>query len=245
LPPAPPPVALITGAAKRIGATTARYLHRCGYRIVAHYHTSANEAQALVRELNAARAESAAALAGDLADAGAATAVIAEAVRHWDRLDLLVNNASVFDRTPLAAVTPAAWDRIHAINVRAPYFLALGAGPHLARAGGSVVNIADIHAERPRRQYSAYCISKSALVAATRALALELAPGVRVNCVAPGAILWAVTEDDETRQRTLEVTPLGRQGDPEDIAAAIHYLAQAAFVTGEVINVDGGRYLGA
>lgn len=237
-------VALITGAAKRLGAVTVRALHQQGYKVIIHYHTSADEALALAHELNDMRADSAAALRQDLADAHAGPATITRAVGVWQRLDLLVNNASVFDRTPIDAVDVASWDRIHAINVRAPYFLSISAAPFLRSTSGSIVNIADIHAERPRSQYSTYCVSKAGLVAITRALALDFAPAIRVNCVAPGAILWAASEDAGIQARTVQATPLQRQGEPADIAEAVCYLARARFVTGQVINVDGGRGLG-
>ncbi len=237
------PAALITGAARRLGATTVRLLHGEGYDVAIHYHTSAEEAQALAMELNAVRANSAITLAQDLAAPDAAAHIIRAYRKHWSRLDLLVNNASVFDRTPVTAVTPERWDRIHAINLRAPYFLAIEAAPLLRAQRGSVVNITDIHAERPRADYSAYGASKAALVAVTQALAIDLAPTIRVNAVSPGAILWASSEDADVQADTLKGTPLGRNGEPADIAAAVLYLARAQFVTGHVLNVDGGRIL--
>ncbi len=238
------PLALITGAARRLGAVMARYLHARGYDLAIHHHASCADAAALVAELNARRSHSAFALVQDLAAGNAATALLAELRRQRDRLDLLVNNASVFEPTPVSHSDVADWDRIHAINVRAPYFLALEAAPLLRHTRGSIVNIADIHARHPRLEYSMYCISKAALVAATRALALELAPEVRVNCVAPGAILWAASEDAALQAAAVAATPLQRCGEPEDIAAAVAYLAGAEYVTGHVINVDGGRALG-
>lgn len=236
-------VALITGAAKRIGAAIARALHRQGYVIVIHHHTSMAEAQALATELNAARAHSAVLIGQDLAAADAAHTIIDAVTAQCARLDLLVNNASVFDRSALDVVDVASWDRIQAINLRAPYFLALAAAPLLRASRGAIVNITDIHAERPRREYAAYCASKAGLVAISRTLALELAPEIRVNCVAPGAILWAASEDAAVQTATVSATPLGRCGSPEDIAQAVCYLAGASFVTGQVINVDGGRML--
>ncbi len=237
------PVALITGAAKRLGATTARALHRLGYDIVIHHHTSAEEAQALVTELNAIRATSASKLCQDLAAPEAGAALIAAFSTQYSRLDLLVNNASVFDRTPLASVKLADWERIQAINLRAPYFLSVHAASLLRASRGAIVNITDIHSERPRADYSVYCASKAGLVALTRGLALELAPAVRVNGVAPGAILWAASEDAELQAATLAGTPLARRGDPEDIAQAVCYLARAPFITGHILDVDGGRSL--
>ncbi|MBK6657124.1 MAG: pteridine reductase [Proteobacteria bacterium] len=237
------PVALITGAAKRLGACTARALHALGYDIVIHHHTSGDEARALAAELNAQRAASALTLRQDLADAHAGKLIIEALHARRARLDVLVNNASVFDPTPIASVDVAAWDRLHAINVRTPYFLCLAAAPLLRASRGAIVNITDIHSERPRADYSAYCASKSGLVAVTRGLALELAPEVRVNAVAPGPILWAASEDAALQAATLAGTPLARRGDPADIAAAVCYLARAPFVTGHVLDVDGGRHL--
>lgn len=228
------PAALITGAARRLGATTARLLHGEGYDVAIHYHTSAGDARALAAELNGARAGSAITLEQDLAAPDAATRIIAAYRSQWARLDLLVNNASVFDRTPVAAVTPEIWDRIHAINLRAPYFLAIEAASLLRANRGSIVNITDIHAERPRAEYSAYGASKAALVAVTQSLAIDLAPTIRVNAVSPGAILWASSEDASVQTDTLKGTPLGRNGEPSDIAAAVLYLAGAQFVTGHV-----------
>ncbi|MCC6707572.1 MAG: pteridine reductase [Gammaproteobacteria bacterium] len=238
-----PPVALITGAAKRLGACTARALHNLGYDIVIHHHTSVDEAHALAGELNALRAASAVTLCHDLATVDAGTAIIKALLDVRARLDVLVNNASVFDRTPIASVDVAAWDRIHAINVRTPYFLSLAAAPLLRASHGAIVNITDIHSERPRAEYSAYCASKSGLVAVTRGLALELAPQVRVNAIAPGPILWAASEDAALQSATLAGTPLARRGDPQDIAEAVCYLVRAPFVTGHVLDVDGGRHL--
>lgn len=237
------PAALLTGAARRLGATTARLLHDEGYDVAIHYHTSAADALALADELNAVRAGSALTIAQDLAAPDAAARIMAAYRGQRRRLDLLVNNASVFDRTPVAEITPEIWDRIHAINLRAPYFLALEATSLLRAARGSIVNITDIHAERPRAEYSAYGASKAALVAVTQALAIDLAPTVRVNAVSPGAILWASSEDAVVQADTLKGTPLGRNGEPADIAAAVLYLARAQFVTGHVLNVDGGRIL--
>ena len=241
--PAEAPVALVTGAARRLGACTARALHAQGYDVVIHHHSSGAEAAAFAAELNAARADSAATLTQDLAAGDAAARIVAALGTLRARLDLLVNNASVFDETPLAEVDVATWERIHAINLRAPYFLAVACAPLLRASRGAIVNITDIHSERPRAGYSAYCASKAGLVAVTRGLALELAPEVRVNGVAPGPILWAASEDQELQAATLRGTPLARRGEPRDIAEAVCYLARAPFVTGHVLDVDGGRHL--
>lgn len=238
------PVALVTGAARRLGAVTARALHADGYTVVVHHHTSAAEALALAAGLNAARADSASTVAADLARVEAAETVVGAVTARYGRLDLLVNNASIFERSPRDRIDPAAFERLHAINVRAPYFLSIAATPWLRATRGAIVNITDVHAEHPRRDYAAYCASKAGLLAISRTLALELAPEVRVNCVAPGAILWAASEQDAALQDAMvQATPLARVGDPQDIAAAVCYLAGATFVTGQVLNVDGGRTL--
>lgn len=237
------PVALITGAAKRLGAVTARRLHGAGFDIAIHYHTSAEEARQLAAELNADRAGSACILRQNLATPDAGARLVAALEKKTGRLDLLINNASVFDETPLDTADTTTWERVHAINLRTPFFLGVHAA-HLLRAQcGSIINIADIHAERPRRGYAMYCASKAGLLAATRSLALELAPAVRVNAIAPGAILWADSEDAGQRSEWLHATPLGRRGEPADIADAVLYLAHAPYVTGQVIAVDGGRSL--
>lgn len=237
------PVALITGAAKRLGACTARALHGLGYDIVIHHYTSTSEAHALAAELNALRAASATTLCQDLAVADAGAEIVRVLRTQRARLDVLVNNASVFDRSPLAEITPSSWERIQAINLRAPYFLAVEAAPLLRATRGAIINITDIHSERPRVDYSAYCASKAGLVAVTRGLALELAPEVRVNGIAPGPILWAASEDAALQAATLAGTPLARRGEPDDIAQAVCYLARAPFVTGHILDVDGGRSL--
>jgi len=236
-------LALVTGAAKRLGSVTARALHALGFDVLLHYHTSRAEAEALAQELDFDRSGSVALVCADLADPAAPDSIIESATRFRARLDLLVNNASVFEPTALDGLDLAAWERLHAINLRAPTALALRGAPLLRRTGGSIVNIVDIHAERPRARYVAYCASKAGLIAVTRVLALELGPEVRVNAVAPGAILWAESEDAALRAATIDATPLARRGEPRDIAEAVCYLAQARFVSGQVITVDGGRAL--
>lgn len=238
-----PPVALVTGAARRVGAVIAQELHAAGYRVGVHYHRSAAAAEALIASLNAARADSAFGVKQDLAVADAAPAVVAALRRHTARLDVLVNNASVFEQQPIGDDTPANWDRVLGINARSPYFLALESAALLRAARGCVINITDIHASRPRADYAAYCISKAALVGVTQALAVALAPDIRVNAVAPGAILWAASENDELQARALAATALGHPGTPGDIAGAVLYLARAPYVTGQVVAVDGGRLL--
>lgn len=237
------PLALITGAARRLGAQTAQHLHAAGYNLVIHCQGSVSEAESLVDSLNTARSRSAAFVTGDLTLPGTPASLIEAAAGHSTRLDLLVNNASAFEHTPLDDADAACWDRLHAVNARAPWLLSLAARDRLRAARGAIVNIADIHAERPRADYSAYNASKASLIAVTRSLALELAPEVRVNAIAPGAILWADSEPRELQESIVGRIPLKRCGEPSDIAAAVVYLAGAPYVTGQVLNVDGGRTL--
>lgn len=241
----PAPVALVTGSAKRIGACIARRLHAQGWSLALHYRSSRDEMDALLDELNGARAGSAIALQAELAEFDRLPELVAGAVGHFGRLDALVNNASAYYATPLGTVTPAQWDELFASNARAPFFLAQAAAPHLRASSGAIVNIADIYAQRPLRGHSVYCMAKAALVMATQALALELGPEVRVNAIAPGNILWSTNEvKAETLATVVERTALARQGAPEDIAEAVRYLVcDARYVTGTVLEVDGGRSL--
>lgn len=236
---------LVTGGAKRVGAAIVRALHAAGARVVVHCRASRDEAEALVAALNALRASSAAIVQADLADTGALGALVEDAASRFGRLDGLVNNASGFRPTPLASLAPADWEELSATNLRAPMFLSKAAAPHLARAGGAIVNVVDIHAERPLKDFTAYTVAKAGLAGLTRSLALELAPEVRVNGVSPGAILWPEPDDafpPAERARITAQTPLRRTGRPEDIAGAVKYLLlDAPFVTGQILAVDGGR----
>jgi pteridine reductase len=231
-------VALVTGAARRIGAAIARRLHAAGANVVLHYRGADADAAQLEKDLNAARAGSALKLKGDLLAPVAPKALVDAALQRFARLDILVNNASAFYPTAVGRIELGHWEELIGSNLRAPLFLSQAAAPQLALAGGAIVNIADIHAERPF-----YSIAKAGLVALTRSLALELAPGVRVNAVAPGAIAWP--EDGQfapgERERIVASTPLRRTGDPAEIAQAVHFLCTAPFVTGQVVAVDGGR----
>lgn len=242
----PAPVALVTGAARRIGATIARELHAHGYRLALHYGRSHSDMQALCAELEARRPQSTLILQADLADADALAPLVAAAVAHFGRLDALVNNASAFFPGAVGDIDAGAWDTLSAVNARAPLLLAQAAAPHLRAARGAVVNIVDVYAERPRPDLIAYSASKAALLAVTRGLAVALAPQVRVNAVAPGAILWPETPPPATLQAALMArTPLARTGHPDDVAAAVRWLlTEAAYSTGEVLHVDGGRSLG-
>ena len=238
-------VALITGAAKRVGAQIARTLHGAGYDLALHYRHSRSEMDTLCADLNAARADSAHAIQADLVDVEKLPRIVEDCIRRFDRLDALVNNASAFYATPVGSVTPAQWDELFASNARAPFFLAQAAAPHLKSVQGAIVNIVDIYAERPLPGHPAYCIAKAALAMMTLALARELAPEVRVNGVAPGAVLWPESGKAYADQRELVArTPLQRAGAPEDVAGAVLFLLRdAKFTTGEILRVDGGRAL--
>ena len=243
------PVILITGAARRVGAEIARVLHAAGARVALHYRASAADAAALAAELNgsrpAAAGVSAAIFAADLLDVDALPPLVAAVVARFGRLDALVNNASSFFATKVGAVDTAAWDDLIGSNLKAPLFLAQAAAPHLEQSGGCIVNITDIHAERPLKGYPLYCAAKAGLLGLTRALALELGPRVRVNAVAPGAIEWPLSGSDfppAERAAIIDHSLLKRIGSPADIARTVKFLVfDAPYVTGQVINVDGGR----
>lgn len=241
----PRSIALVTGAARRLGAAIARRLHAAGYDLALHYRHSAADMAALVAQLEAERPGSVLALQADLAEYDRLPELVAQTLGRYGRLDALVNNASAFSPTPLGTITPADWDAQFLINARAPLILAQAAAPHLKAARGAIVNLVDIYAERPLRDHVVYCMSKAALVAATRALALELAPEVRVNAIAPGAILWPEEGKAEAAKSALLArTPLGRTGSEDDIADAVLWLLQGAgYTTGHVLPVEGGRLL--
>lgn len=239
------PVVLITGAARRVGAEIARTLHAAGACVVLHYRASATEAERLADDLNARREKSALALRHDLRDSANLPRLVAAAAAHFGRLDALVNNASSFFPTPVGAIDEAAWDDLVGSNLKGPLFLSQAAAPQLAKTHGCIVNITDIHAERPLKGYPLYCAAKAGLLGLTRALALELGPQVRVNAVAPGAIEWPENATDfppEEQAAIIEHTLLKRVGSPGDIARTVKFLIlDAPYITGQVINVDGGR----
>jgi pteridine reductase len=239
------PVVLITGAARRVGAEIARTLHAVGANLVLHYRASAEEAERMVADLNARREKSALALRHDLRDIEGLARMVEKAVAHFGRLDALVNNASSFFPTPVGAIDEAAWDDLVGSNLKGPLFLSQAAAPQLAKTHGCIVNITDIHAERPLKGYPLYCAAKAGLLGLTRALALELGPAVRVNAVAPGAIEWPENATDfppDEQQAIIEHTLLKRIGSPGDIARTVKFLIlDAPYITGQVINVDGGR----
>ncbi len=238
--------ALITGAGRRVGATIARTLHAHGAGIAIHYRASAQPARELAAELEALRPGSTELVRADLLDVERLPAMVEEVVAKTRRLDILVNNASSFYPTPLGSVTTTQWDDLIGTNLRAPLFLSQAALPHLRASGGVIVNLIDIHAIRPLRDHAVYGAAKAGLSMLTRALARDLAPAVRVNGIAPGAVLWP---DDgiaeSTRDSIVRQIPMKRAGTPEDIAGCVLYLVRdASYVTGQVIVVDGGRSVG-
>lgn len=241
------PVVLLTGAARRVGRVVARTLHGAGYDVALHYRSSKGEAEQLAAELEHARAGSTLLLAGELGDVAALPKLVLRTVQCFGRLDALVNNASAFFPTAVGETTEAHWDELFASNAKAPYFLAQAAAPHLRVAKGAIVNLVDIYAERPLARHPVYCMAKAALAMLTKALALELGPDVRVNGVAPGAVLWPEAGKEYADQQALVArSALKRAGAPEDVAAAVLFLLRdAKFSTGEILRVDSGRMLGA
>ncbi|NBB91697.1 MAG: pteridine reductase [Gammaproteobacteria bacterium] len=238
-------MAIVTGAARRIGAVIARALHDRGLSVVIHYRGSADEAEALAGQLNRQRSDSALTVQADLAHHSAPETIRRAAIDVFGRIDVLVNNASAFYPTPVGEATQDQWDELMASNLRAPFFLSQACAEPLADGDGAIVNLVDIHGIVPLPRHPIYSPAKAGLIAQTRSLAKDLAPGVRVNGVAPGAILWPEhDESPEVGREILEKVPLQRQGRPEDIAAAVAFLAlDAPYITGQILAVDGGRLL--
>jgi pteridine reductase len=240
-------VAVVTGGARRIGRVIAEHLHSIGFDIGLHYRNSVDSAQALAGALCERRAGSCQLFEADLEDEAQVGTLAAALRAQYPAIDLLVNNASGFSPTPIESCTPAQFDSMLASNLRAPYFLIQGLLPALRGGRATIVNIIDVHADRPLRHFNVYSAAKAGLASLTRSLAVELGPGIRVNGIAPGAILWPEGNDAYdavARDRLLAKTPLQRMGDPTDIARAVAFLAcDAPFITGEVIVVDGGRSL--
>jgi pteridine reductase len=237
-------VVLVTGAGRRVGARTAEALHAAGCRIAVHYRISCREAHALCERLNTIRPASAFAFAANLLELSEINTLVGAVVAHFGRLDGLVNNASSFFPTALGAIDEASWHDLVGSNLRAPLFLCQAAAPHLRATQGSVVNIIDIHADRPLAGYPLYSTAKAGLAGMTRAMAIELAPQVRVNGVAPGAIMWPEDEQFSAEQRAAIVdhTLLKREGHAEDVAVVVRFLLlEAHYVTGQILAVDGGR----
>jgi pteridine reductase len=238
-------VALVTGASRRVGAEIARQLHGAGALVMLHCRSSRHEADVLAAELNGMRCNSAFVIQGNIGDPGVPSALVEATIATFGQLDVLVNNASSFAPSPLATIDESAWNSIVGSNFKGPLFLCQAAAPHLIAGRGCIVNITDIHAERPLRGHLLYCAAKAGLLGLTRSLAVELAPEVRVNAVAPGAIAWPETGSvfsSVERNAIVADTLLKRVGEPADIARAVRFLVfDAPYVTGQVINVDGGR----
>jgi len=262
------PVALITGAAKRIGATMAKTLHSAGYRVIIHYGHSAEDANALVNSLNAKRPNSAICLQADLCKLEDITRLAEQAtapdafslgsntvhansnpeadssVKAKARIDVLINNASSFYPTPLGDISANDWQALVGSNVQGPLFLSQALWPTLKASNGCIINMVDMHIDRPLPHHTVYGLAKTALASITRSLAVEMAPEVRVNGIAPGAILWPERElEHDQKQRLLDSIPLGGLGSPEDIANTATFLISANYITGQIIYVDGGRSL--
>ena len=234
---------LITGAAKRIGATMAEHLHQSGMDVIVHYNNSAREAEALAARLNGLRHDSATTIQADLKHGQDYAAVMAAALAFKGRLDALINNASAFYPTPMTTLTGDDWDTLINTNLKAPLFLAQQAAPALHENKGCIINITDIHACRPLEAHPVYCVAKAGLVMLTKSLARELAP-IRVNAIAPGAITWPQAMDESTRQAILDRVALKKTGKAEDIAKTAAFLIRdAGYITGQIIAVDGGRTL--
>ena len=238
-------VVLVTGAARRIGAAIARTLHAAGANVVLHCHRSRAEAEALRDELNANRGASCHVVQADLLNLAGLRDLVDEAADAFGRFDAVVNNASSFYPTPFGSIGEDEWTDLLGSNLRAPLFLSQAAAPLLRETRGAIVNLVDIHAERPLKDFLVYSVAKAGLAGLTRALALELGPEVRVNGVAPGAILWPDGDEHfapSEKGRITEQTPLKRIGSPDDVAGAVKYLLfDAPFVTGQILAVDGGR----
>lgn len=240
-------VVLITGAARRIGAAIAQHLHEAGYNLVLHYRHSKKDAEALCATFNQIRPRSAVSLAADLCKTSTLPVLFKKTMAQWGRLDALVNNASSFIKTPLGEVKEQEWDELLASNLKAPFFLSQLAAPYLAETRGCIINLTDIHIEKPFRDYSVYCISKAGLAALTRTLAKELGPVIRVNAISPGMMIWPEGENalpETIRKKIIDEAALKRIGKPQDVAKAVlFFIRDADYITGQILAVDGGRLL--
>ncbi|MCX7186452.1 MAG: pteridine reductase [Methylophilaceae bacterium] len=238
-------VVLITGGAKRVGAAICRSLHAEGYTMMIHYKSSFHEAQALQAELNLHRADSAAIVHGDLLDIENIPKLVSATISQFGRLDVLINNASTYYASELGDIDESKWHDLMGSNLKAPLFLSQAATTELRKNHGCIVNITDMHVERPKKGYIIYSVAKAGLVTLTKSLAHELSPEVRVNAVAPGPVQWPESNpqfDEVYRQRVINQTLLKRVGEAEDVAKAVKFLiADAPFITGHVLAVDGGR----
>ena len=242
-----PQVALITGSARRIGAKIARILHENGINVVLHCNSSLKEAKKLCSILNQSRGDSAVVLQADLSKIKTLNNLVKQAVNSWGRLDILVNNASCFYKTPVGSITESIWNDLMDTNLKAPFFLSQAAIPYLKKQRGCIINIVDIHADRPMADHPIYCVSKAGLAMLTKTLARELGPDIRVNSVSPGAIIWPEKGNalsPKLKKQIIDHTALKTHGDPEEIAKAVLFLVRdATYVTGQDIAVDGGRKL--
>lgn len=236
--------ALITGAAKRIGAAIAEHLHQTGMNIIIHHNTSEKEAHELVRKLNKSRAGSATTVQANLQHKESYSALIDSSLKFKGEIDVLINNASAFYPTPVDVLNDVQWDEIININLKAPLFLSQLAAASLRKNNGCIINIADIHANRPLKDHSIYSVSKAGLIMLTQSLAKELAPAIRVNAISPGAITWPEGMDEESKRIILEHTAMKTTGSMKDISNAVLFLINDAnYITGQVLNIDGGRTL--
>ena len=240
-------VVLITGGAKRVGASICRMLHAAGANLMIHYRSSAGEARALQSELNLQRKNSAAIIQGDLLNLAMLPNLVQETISHFGRLDVLINNASTYYATELGEIGEEQWEDLIGSNLKGPMFLSQAAAPELRKRNGCIINITDMHVERPKKGYIVYSVAKAGLVTLTKSLAQELGPEVRVNAVAPGPVMWPEDNpqfDAVYRQRVISQTLLKRIGEADDVAKAVRFLINdAPFITGQVIAVDGGRSL--
>ena len=237
--------ALVTGGAKRIGATTVRLLHQAGYNVIIHCRLSQQSADTLATELNKERHDSAKVIQGDLNDETIYNKLIEQAFNCWNRLDVLINNASSFYPTPVGSITLEQWHNLVNSNLKAPLFLSQAATQFLKETQGCIINMVDIHAFRPMKNHPVYCAAKAGLAMLTQSLAKDLGPDIRVNGIGPGAILWPEDDmDEKTKKFIIERTALKRHGEPKDIAKAILFLVRDAdYITGHIMPVDGGRSL--
>ena len=237
------PVAFVTGSARRLGAAIVRTLHAHQYNVVIHYRASEKKALALCEQCNALRADSAITLQADLADMTGLEKLMEGAHQAWQRLDVLVNNASEYFPTDVGHTTEQQWDDLVISNLKAPYFLAQAAAPFLKKTHGCIINMSDINSFRPLKNHAVYCAAKAGLNSLTHGLAKALGPEIRVNAVAPGPIPWPEELDEKSQQTMIEHSVLKRLGTPDDIASAILFLIQQPHITGETLKVDGGRSL--
>jgi pteridine reductase len=238
------PTALVTGGSRRIGAEICRELHREKMDVIIHYNTSSADALELQKNLNTDRPDSAYVLQGDLCLVDNCVSLIERAFRINKRLDVLINNASAFYPTPIKTISESQWEELIGVNLKAPLFLSRDAAPYLSKTGGSIINLIDIYADYPLREYIIYSISKNGLVTLTQSLAKELGPEIRVNGISPGAILWPDNMPEEDKKAILARTILKRQGEVTEITRAVRYLVMdATYTTGQILTIDGGRTL--